>query len=115
MYIFLKSYDPLDKVKSYFKDKTDLELVIVNDMVQKKLTAPGKNILDIFLIWELDRDDFNAFLASVFYGRKVKYAIISVEDFYHRLEFGDKLIKNILTQEWNLYLRDSLKVKEKLG
>ena len=114
MNIFLKSYDPLEKIKTYFKDKTDLELVIVNQMVQQKLTAPGKNILDVFLIGEIDKDDFNGFLASVFYGRKVKYAIISVEDFYNRLEFGDKLIKNILTQDGNLYLRDTLKVKEKL-
>ncbi|MCH2188250.1 hypothetical protein MK079_00270 [Candidatus Gracilibacteria bacterium] len=112
--IFLKSYDPLDKVKTYFKDKTELELVLVNEMVQKKLIISGKNILDIFMIGEIDKDDFNDFLASVFYGRKVKYAIITVEDFYNRLEFGDKLIKNILTQKGNIYLRDTLKVKEKI-
>ena len=58
MNIFLKSYDPLEKIKTYFKDKTDLELVIVNQMVQQKLTAPGKNILDVFLIGEIDKDDF---------------------------------------------------------
>jgi hypothetical protein len=54
-------------------------------------------------------------LASVFYGRKVKYAIISTEDFYSRLEFGDKLIKNILTEHGNIFLHDNLKIKQKLG
>ena len=68
--IFLKTYCPLEKVKEYFKTKIDLELVIVNDSVKKKLFESGKSILDIFLIWEIDKDDFNDFLASVFYGRR---------------------------------------------
>lgn len=112
--VFLKVYNPMDKVKEYFKNKLDLELVILNDSIKYKLLKPGKSILDIFLIWEIDKDDFNEFLASVFFGRKIKYAIISTEDFYHRLEFGDKLIKNILTEPGNIYLKDNLKIKQKL-
>lgn len=112
--VFIKVYNPMEKVKEYFKNKLDLELVILNDSIKYKLLKPGKSILDIFLIWEIDKDDFNAFLASVFYGRKIKYAIISTEDFYHRLEFWDKLIKNILTEPGNIYLRDNLKIKQKL-
>lgn len=112
--VFIKVYNPMEKVKEYFKNKLDLELVILNDSIKYKLFKPGKSILDIFLIWEIDKDDFNAFLASVFYGRKIKYAIISTEDFYHRLEFWDKLIKNILTEPGNIYLRDNLKIKQKL-
>ena len=112
--VFIKVYNPMEKVKEYFKNKLDLELVILNDSIKYKLLKSGKSILDIFLIWEIDKDDFNAFLASVFYGRKIKYAIISTEDFYHRLEFWDKLIKNILTEPGNIYLRDNLKIKQKL-
>ena len=112
--VFIKVYNPMEKVKEYFKNKQELELVILNDSIKYKLLKTGKSILDIFLIWEIDKDDFNAFLASVFYGRKIKYAIISTEDFYHRLEFWDKLIKNILTEPGNIYLRDNLKIKQKL-
>lgn len=112
--VFIKVYNPMEKVKEYFKTKIDLELIILNDTVKYKLLKPGKSILDIFLIWDIDKDDFNEFLASVFYGRKIKYAIISTEDFYHRLEFWDKLIKNILTEPGNIYLRDNLKIKQKL-
>ncbi len=114
IWVFIKVYNPMEKVKEYFKNKLDLELVILNDSIKYKLLKPGKSILDIFLIWEIDKDNFNAFLASVFYGRKIKYAIISTEDFYHRLEFWDKLIKNILTEPGNIYLRDNLKIKQKL-
>ena len=71
----------------------------MNESVRNKLIDPGKAILDIFLIGEIDKQEFNEFLASCFYGRKIKYAIISTEDFYKRLEFGDKLIKNILTEK----------------
>jgi hypothetical protein len=40
----------MEKVKEYFKNKLDLELVILNDYVKYKLLKPGKSILDIFLI-----------------------------------------------------------------
>lgn len=112
--IFLKNYNPLEKIKEFYKDKNDLELVIINESVKKKLLTPWKSILDIFMIWDIDKTLLWEFLAETFYWRKIKYAIISTEDFYNRLEFGDKLIKNILTEEWNLYLKDSLKIKEKL-
>ena len=112
--IFLKTYNPMDKIKEYFKPHTNLELIIVNDAIKNKLTSNWKNILDIFLIWEIDKEHLSDFLTDTFYWRKVKYAIITTEDFYNRLEFGDKLIKNILTERWNIYLRDSLKIKEKL-
>jgi hypothetical protein len=70
-------------------------------------------IVDIFLIGEIDKIDFNNFLAKTFFNRKIKYAIITVDDFYKRLEFSDKLIYNILTQNWNTFLKDDLKVLEK--
>lgn len=114
IWVFLKVYNPMEKIKEYFKNQVDLELVIVNDSVKFKLLKPGKSILDIFLIGEINKDEFNEFLGSVFYGRKIKYAIISTEDFYHRLEFGDKLIKNILTEPGNMFFKDNLKIKQKL-
>lgn len=112
--IFLKTYNPIIKIKDYFKPKNNLELVIINDAIKTKLVSNWKNILDIFLIWEIDKEDLSDFLTATFYWRKVKYAIISTEDFYQRLEFWDKLIKNILTERGNIYLRDNLKIKEKL-
>ncbi|PID86414.1 hypothetical protein CSB08_00320 [Candidatus Gracilibacteria bacterium] len=113
--IFLKSYSPMNKIRSYFKSKIDLELVLVNEAVEYKLVETGSNILDIFMIGEIDKQDFNDFLAKTFYNRKVKYAIITTEDFFKRLEYGDKLIKNILTESGNIYIKDNLKIKEKLG
>ncbi|MDD2907934.1 MAG: hypothetical protein PHH98_04805 [Candidatus Gracilibacteria bacterium] len=112
--IFLKSYNPMDRIKEFFKYKNDLELIIINESVRTKLINPGKSILDIFLIGEIDKDELGAFLSEIFYGRKIKYAIITTEDFYNRLEFGDKLIKNILTENGNIYIKDNLKIKEKL-
>lgn len=112
--IFVKSYNPMEKIKEFFKNKNDLELIIVNESVKTKLLNPWKSILDIFLIWEVDKDELWTFLSEIFYGRKIKYAIITTEDFYNRLEFWDKLIKNILTENGNIYLKDNLKIKEKL-
>ncbi len=111
--IFLKTYNPIDKIKAYFKPKTDLEVIIIHENIKNKLIEDGKNMLDIFMIWDIDKDDFNDFLASIFYNRKVKYAIISTDDFYSRLSYWDKLIKNILNETGNIYLKDNLKVREK--
>ena len=112
--IFLKTYNPIDKIKEYFKPKIDLELIIINESVKKKLITNWKNMIDIFMIWEIDKENLSEFLNKIFYWRKIKYAVISTEDFYNRLEYWDKLIKNILTERWNIYLRDALKIKEKL-
>lgn len=112
--IFLKTYNPIHKIKEYFKTEKTLELVIINEAVKTKLIKNEKNILDIFLIWETDKENLSNFLADTFYGRKVKFAIISTWDFFHRLDFGDKLIKNILTEDGNIFLKDNLKIKEKL-
>ena len=111
--IFLKNYNPMDRIKTYFKTQLDLEVVIVNVWVQTKLIKETKSLLDIFLIWEIDRKEFATFLSGVFFNRKVKYAIITTEDFYKRLEYWDKLISNILSEQWNLLLKDNLWVKEK--
>lgn len=111
--IFLRNYNPINKIKDYFKTQIWLEVVIVNSWVQKKLTTETKSLLDIFLIWEIDRKDFANFLSWVFFNRKVKYAIITAEDFYKRLEYWDKLISNILSEQWNLLLKDNLWIKEK--
>lgn len=112
--IFLKSYNPLDAIKAYFKSQNLLEVVIVNESVKHKLMEDGKAILDIFMIGEIDRDDFAHFLQNVFFDKKIKFAIISTEDFFNRLSYGDKLIHNILREKGNIFIKDTLKVKEKL-
>ncbi|NDK10137.1 hypothetical protein GW846_05170 [Candidatus Gracilibacteria bacterium] len=112
--IFLKTYNPLDEVKKYFKTQNLLEVVIVNKSIEKKLFEDGKAILDIFMIGEIEREGFSEFLQSIFFDRKVKFAIISTEDFFNRLSYGDKLIHNILREKGNIFIKDTLKVKEKL-
>ena len=47
----------------------------------------------------MDKINFNNFLAKTFFNKKIKYAIISKDDFHKRLEFNDKLIFNILRQK----------------
>jgi len=112
--IFLKTYNPLDAIKWFFKTQNLLEVVIVNESVKNKLIEDGKAILDIFMIWEIDRDEFSDFLQSIFFDKKIKFAVISTEDFFNRLSYWDKLIHNILREKGNIFIKDVLKVKEKL-
>lgn len=110
--IFLKTYNPHDVIKKFFKDQENLDLVIINEALLKRLTWNTNNIVDIFLIWEIDKIIFNNFLAKTFFNRKIKYAIITRDDFEKRLQYNDKLIFNIIKQNWNIFLKDNLWVKE---
>lgn len=97
--IFLKSYNPLPIIKEFFKKETLLEVVIVNESIERKLKEEGKAILDIFIIGDIDRERLANFLGQVFFERKIKYAIMSTQDFFHRIDYGDKLIHNILYEK----------------
>lgn len=112
--IFLKTYNPHDTIKKFFKDQESLNLVLINEALSKRLTWNSNNIVDIFLIWEIDKILFNDFLAKTFFNRKIKYAIITHDDFKKRLEYKDKLIFNILRQSWNIFLKDDLWAQELL-
>lgn len=106
--IFLKTYNPYESIKKFFKTQDFLELVIINEELAKRLVGNTNNIVDIFLIWEMDKVAFNEFLAKTFFNRKIKYAIITKGDFQKRLEYNDKLIFNIMKQKWNLFLKDDI-------
>lgn len=106
--IFLKTYNPYESIKKFFKTQDFLELIIINEELAKRLIGNTNNIVDIFLIWEMDKIAFNEFLAKTFFNRKIKYAIITKEDFQKRLEYNDKLIFNIMKQKWNLFLKDTI-------
>lgn len=106
--IFLKTYNPNETIKKFFKTQEFLDLVIINEELSKRLTWNTNNIVDIFLIWEMDKILFNNFLAKTFFNRKIKYAIITRSDFQKRLEYNDKLIFNIIKQKWNMFLKDNI-------
>lgn len=110
--IFVKNFDPIPKLKAYFKGTRNLELVMINSSLQNRLLEGSNNVVDILIIWEIDKLDFGETLAKIFFDRKIKYATLSREDFYKRLEFNDKLILDILSQEWNILLKDNFWVDQ---
>ena len=113
--IFLKMYNPIDKLKAYFKTKDNIELVVLKPSIQTKFTNPQqKTGLDIFIIWDVDKENLSEFLENIYYGRKVVFATITVEDFIWRLEFNDKMVKNLLSEKWNIFIKDTMKIREKL-
>lgn len=109
--IFLKSYNVLKPLKDFFKGRKILDLVTVSEAILDFHNESTNNIVDIFIIGELDRIEFNNFLEKTFFGKKVKYAIMSLEDFTNRLEYDDKLVLSILAQKGNLFLRDRLDIE----
>lgn len=111
--MFLKAYDVLTPLKNFFKGRKTLDLVTVAESALD-LRNEITNVVDIFIIWELDKIEFNNFLEKVFFGKKIKYAVMSLDDFTNRLEYNDKLVLSILSQKWNTFLRDRLNIQEEL-
>lgn len=109
--MFLKSYNVLTPVKEFFKGRKNLDLVTISETILDFRNETTNNIVDIFIIGELDKIEFNNFLEKSFFGKKVKYAIMSLEDFMNRLEYNDKLVLSILGQKGNFFLRDRLEIE----
>ena len=109
--IFLKTYNVLDPIKEFFKGRKNLDLVTISESVLNFREEGSNNIVDIFIIGELDKIEFNNFLEKTFFGKKVKYAIMSLEDFTDRLEYNDKLVISILSQKGIIFLRDRLDIQ----
>lgn len=122
--IFIRTYNPIDKIKDFFKNEVPVELVLLRPSINTKFVPMQKdvkykafqptNLLDIFIIWDLEKENFTDFLDDIFYGRHIRFATMTVEDFINRLEFNDKTVKNLLTEKWNIFLKDTMKIKEKL-
>ena len=115
--IFLKMYDPIEKLKNFFKNEASIELVLLRPSITTKFKIPIKQQtkeLDIFIIWDFDRDELRAFLDDIYYWRHVIFTAITVEDFFNRLEYNDKMVKNLLLEKWNIFLKDNMRIKEKL-
>lgn len=108
--IFIKNFDAIEELKKYFKWKKNLDLITVSNSL-KDLGSISNNVVDIFIIWEMDKLEFNDFLAKTFLGKKIKYAIMSQDDFTYRLSYNDKLVLNILSQKWNIFLKDRLEIE----
>ena len=64
----MANYNPYENIKKFFKDEISLDLVIINEELSKRLIWNTNNIVDIFLIWEIDKIKFNDFLAKTFFN-----------------------------------------------
>ncbi|MDD2486804.1 MAG: hypothetical protein PHS92_00330 [Candidatus Gracilibacteria bacterium] len=111
--IFIKNFDAIEALKIFFKGKKNIDLITVSNSLQD-LSGTSNNVVDIFIIGEMDKIEFNDFLAKTFLGKKIKYAIMSEDDFTYRLSYNDKLVLNILNQKGNIFLKDKLNIEGKI-
>ena len=109
--MYLKSYNVMIPIKEFFKWRKNLDLVTISEAILDFRNETTNNIVDIFIIGELDKIEFNNFLEKTFFGKKVKYAIMNIDDFTNRLEYNDKLVLSILAQKGNIFLRDRLEIE----
>lgn len=110
--LFMKTYDPIEPIELFFKGKKSVGLITVSGRIRDLLSEPSNQIVDIFIIGDVDRIEFNNLLERVFFGRKIKYAIMSEADFLDRLEFNDKLVLSILGQKNTIFLKDKLGIED---
>lgn len=106
--LFLRNYNPIEPLIEFLKKEKHLELIIIDWNLSNRLFWKSNNIVDIFLIWRIDKIAFGEFLERIFFNQKIKFAIIENKDFYSRLEYNDKLIFDILNHESNIILKDEI-------
>jgi len=68
--MFLKSYDVMAPMKEFFKWRKTLDLVTISNGILDFRNETTNNIVDIFIIGELDKIEFNNFLEKTFLERK---------------------------------------------
>lgn len=112
--LFLRNYNPLEPLTDYLKKEKHLELIIIDSNLSDRLFWKSNNIVDIFLIWRIDKIAFWEFLERIFFNQKIKFAIIENKDFYSRLEYNDKLIFDILNHKTNIILKDDIWISKYL-
>ena len=65
--IFMKTYDPVGPIEEFFKGKKSVGLITVSGKIRDLLSEPSNQIVDIFIIGDVDRIEFNNFLERVFF------------------------------------------------
>ena len=113
--IFTAYFDALGAVRDFFKKRRGVELLVVAGEISDMSVKATNNVVDIFVIGAIDKAEFNDFLAKHFFGRKIRYAVMTREDLEQRLSYGDKLIVTILKHRNNVYLKDALGIRERFG
>lgn len=111
--IFTTYFDAMGAVRTYFKGKRGIDLLVVAGEIMDMALPTTNNVVDIFLIGEIDKIEFNDFLAKNFFGRKIRYAVMTKADFEQRLTYGDKLIVTILKHRNNVFLKDALDIRKR--
>jgi hypothetical protein len=110
--MFVKNYDVIDRINDYFKNKKSVDLIALSENLGNIHEVQSNSIVDIFLIGEIDKTDFNSFLEKTFLGRKIKYATMSLIDFTERLDYNDKLVLSILGQKNFVFHRDRHNIRD---
>lgn len=113
--IFIKNFDCIEVIKKFFlENKSKVSLVTVAEWLRELNKNPSWNVVDIFVIWTIDKQDLWSFLTKNFFWKKIKYATITKSDFEERLKFKDKLVASILKQKWNIFIVDEFDIQNNL-
>lgn len=111
--IFTTYFDAMGAVRAYFKNRRGIDLLVVASEITDMALPTTNNVVDIFIIGEIDKIDFNDFLAKNFFGRKIRYAVMTRDDLEQRLTYGDKLIVTILKHRNNIFIKDTLNIRQR--
>ena len=111
--VFTTYFDAMGAVRGYFKGARGIDLLVVAGEIADMALPATNNVVDIFIIGEVDKIEFNDFLAKNFFGRKIRYAVMSRADFEQRLAYGDKLIVTILKHRNNVFIKDALDLRKR--
>lgn len=65
--------------------------------------------VDLFLVGDVSKSDFENFINEYFEGKKLKYTVMTKDDFLYRIALKDKFINDLFEDKDNIILKNKLK------
>lgn len=78
-------------------------LILTGTFLDKKADV------DLFLVGNVKKTDLEGFVQEAFPDKKVKYSLMTREDFLYRVTLKDKFVVNVFRDKDNLILKNKLK------
>lgn len=90
--IMTKTQDSKEKLVKTISELGNVNLIILCG----SFIDEANSVIDLFMVGDLDKNHLEEYLATEEGLEHIRYSIMSQEDFLYRLEYGDKLLLDIL-------------------
>lgn len=83
----------------------DLDILVLSGAFLGQTGADA----DVFIVGGIDKDKVQTFIDTQFPDQKIKYVLMTREDFLYRITLSDKFVQKVFSDKDNIVLKNKLK------